>query len=181
MTVFPGQEVHINGDLVERYDDLLGIDEQKRYMLLEFPHGDVPGYAEQLIFDLKRKGTIPVIVHPERNKKIQDNLDILYDFISNGALAQVTATSYVGGFGEHVAQISHDMVEHNLVQVVASDAHSLPGRKFVLSEALYRIAEDFGEDKAMEFEDNAEKLINGDYVSAHNYSPVKKKKRFLFF
>ena len=76
LTVFPGQEVHINGDLVERYDDLLGIDEQKRYMLLEFPHGDVPGYAEQLIFDLKRKGTIPVIVHPERNKKIQDNLDI---------------------------------------------------------------------------------------------------------
>lgn len=73
------------------------------------------------------------------------------------------------------------MVEHNLVQVVASDAHNLPGRKFVLSEALYRIAEDFGEDKAMEFEDNAEKLINGDYVSAHNYSPIKKKKRFLFF
>ena len=75
LTVFAGQEVHINGDLVERYDDLLGIDEQKRYMLLEFPHGDVPGYAEQLIFDLKRKGTIPVIVHPERNKKIQDNLE----------------------------------------------------------------------------------------------------------
>ena len=181
LTVFPGQEVHINGDLVERYNDLLGIDEQKRYMLLEFPHGDVPGYAEQLIFDLKRKGTIPVIVHPERNKKIQDNLDILYDFISNGALAQVTATSYVGGFGEHVAQISHDMVEHNLVQVVASDAHSLPGRKFVLSEALYQIAEDFGEEKAIEFESNAEKLINGDYVAARDYSPIKKKKRFLFF
>ena len=96
-------------------------------------------------------------------------------------MAQVTATSYVGGFGEHVAQISHDMVEHNLVQVVASDAHNLPGRKFVLSEALYQIAEDFGEQKALEFESNAEKLINGDYVTARDYSPIKKKKRFLFF
>ena len=64
---------------------------------------------------------------------------------------------------------------------IASDAHSLPGRKFVLSEALYQIAEDFGEQKALEFESNAEKLINGDYVTARDYSPIKKKKRFLFF
>ena len=50
-----------------------------------------------------------------------------------------------------------------------------------MSEALYQIAEDFGEQKAIEFESNAEKLINGDYVTARDYSPIKKKKRFLFF
>ncbi|MSE00431.1 CpsB/CapC family capsule biosynthesis tyrosine phosphatase, partial [Bacillus velezensis] len=38
LTVFPSQEVHINGELLNRSDDLLGIDEDKRYMLLEFPH-----------------------------------------------------------------------------------------------------------------------------------------------
>lgn len=47
LTIFPSQEVHINGDLVDHYDDLLGIDETKKYMLLEFPHGEVPHYADR--------------------------------------------------------------------------------------------------------------------------------------
>lgn len=181
LRVFPGQEVHINGDLPQKYDDLLGIDSNKHYMLLEFPHGNVPGYAKRLIFDLKKQGITPVICHPERNHEIQENLDLLYDFISDGALAQITATSYVGGFGSHVAEISKKLVEHNLVQIVASDAHTLKGRKFVLSEALNQIAEDFGEKKAMQFEKNAEALINGQRVSAGEISKVKKKKRFFFF
>lgn len=181
LRVFPGQEVHINGDLPQKYDDLLGIDANKHYMLLEFPHGNVPGYAKRLIFDLKKQGITPVICHPERNHEIQENLDLLYDFISDGALAQITATSYVGGFGSHVAEISKKLVEHNLVQIVASDAHTLKGRKFVLSEALNQIAEDFGEKKAMQFEKNAEALINGQRVSAGEISKVKKKKRFWLF
>lgn len=181
LKVFPGQEVHINGDLISKYDDLLGIDVNKRYMLLEFPHGNVPSYAGQMIFKLRKLGTTPVIVHPERNSEIQDNLELLYDFIEKGALAQVTATSYVGGFGDRVAAISKKIVEHNLVQIVASDAHTLKGRKFVLHEALDQIAEDFGKSKAIQFEKNAEDLINGDRVVAHDYSPIKKKKRFFFF
>lgn len=181
LRVFPGQEVHINGNLISKYDDLLGIDANKRYMLLEFPHRNVPEYAEQMIFKLKKLGTTPVIVHPERNSEIQNNLELLYNFIKKGALAQVTATSYVGGFGEKVAKISKKLVEHNLVQIVASDAHTLKGRKFVLHEALDQIAEDFGENKAIQFEKNAEDLINGERVVAHDYSPIKKKKRFFFF
>lgn len=181
LRVFPGQEVHINGDLISKYNDLLGIDANKRYMLLEFPHGNVPGYAEQMIFKLKKLGTTPVIVHPERNSEIQSNLKLLYDFIEKGALAQVTATSYVGGFGDKVAEISKQMVEHNLVQIVASDAHTLKGRKFVLHEALNQMADDFGEDKAIQFEKNAENLINGERVVAYDYSPIKKKKKFFFF
>ena len=106
LQVFPGQEVHINGDLPQRYADLLGADEKKRYMLLEFPHSNVPAYAKRLIFELQKLGTTPIIVHPERNKEIQKDLNILYDFIQHGALAQVTATSYAGGFGDHVADIS---------------------------------------------------------------------------
>ena len=150
-------------------------------MLLEFPHDGVPRYTENMIFNLKKMGTIPVIVHPERNHEIQNNLNMLYDFIKAGALAQVTATSYVGGFGSHVAEIARTLVEHNLVQIVASDAHTLKGRKFVLSEALNQIAEDFGAQKAIQFEKNAENLINGEYVVARDYTPIQKKKKFWFF
>ncbi|MDO5883747.1 tyrosine-protein phosphatase [Ligilactobacillus animalis] len=181
LKIFPGQEVHINGELVQKYDDLLGVDLKKKYMLLEFPHSNVPAYAEKMIFELLKLGTTPIIVHPERNKEIQKNTDILYKFIQQGALAQVTATSYIGGFGDDVAKLSQKFVAHNLVQIVASDAHAMRGRDFVLSEALSQIGHDFGKDKAIQFEKNAEDLINGFNVMASNYSQIAKKKHFFFF
>lgn len=181
LKIFPGQEVHINGELVQKYDDLLGVDLKKKYMLLEFPHSNVPAYAEKMIFELLKLGTTPIIVHPERNKEIQKNTDILYKFIQQGALAQVTATSYIGGFGDDVAKLSQKFVAHNLVQIVASDAHAMRDRDFVLSEALSQIGHDFGKDKAIQFEKNAEDLINGFNVMASNYSQIAKKKHFFFF
>jgi protein-tyrosine phosphatase len=183
LIIFPGQEVHINGDLTEKYDDLLGIDEQKHYMLIEFPHGSVPEYAKRLFFELRKLGTTPVIVHPERNHGIQENLNLLYDFISEGALAQLTATSYIGGFGEHVQQISEKMVNHGLVQIFASDAHALKGRQFALKEAMLKLREFNGQQMVDQFETNAENLLNGLPVVAHGYSKieVKKKRKFWFF
>lgn len=182
LTVFAGQEVHINGDLDQRMDDLLGVDEDKNYILLEFPHDSVPAYAKRLIFNLQSIGVTPIIVHPERNHDFQNDMNLLYDFIKNGALAQVTATSYIGGFGEKVADISYQLVKHNLVQMVASDAHAMKGRRFVMHEALDAIAKDFGEQKALLFEQNAEDLLNGQRVIARGYSaPEQKKKRFWLF
>lgn len=182
LVIFPGQEVHINGDLTEKYDDLLGIDEDKKYMLIEFPHGSVPAYAKRLFFELRKLGTTPVIVHPERNHEIQDNLNLLYDFIADGALAQLTATSYIGGFGEKVQKISEQLVEHNLVQIFASDAHALKGRSFALQEAFLKLRNQLGQSKVDEFEGNAENLLNGLPVFARDYSQFKdKRKRFWFF
>ncbi|WP_057896864.1 tyrosine-protein phosphatase [Liquorilactobacillus oeni] len=183
LIIFPGQEVHINGDLIERYDDLLGIDEGKNYMLIEFPHGSVPAYAKRLFFELRKKGTTPVIVHPERNHEIQGNLNLLYDFIADGALAQLTATSYIGGFGPKVQEISEKLVEHGLVQLFASDAHALKGRKFALREAFLALREKMGQEKVDQFEKTAEDLLNGLPVMAKDYSRIdeKKKKRFFFF
>ncbi len=42
---------------------------------------------------LQSKGFVPIIAHPERNKAISQNLDILYDLINKGALSQVTTAS----------------------------------------------------------------------------------------
>lgn len=181
LKVFPGQEVHINGDLVQRYEDLLGADVRKKYMLLELPHGNVPAYTKRLIFELQKCGTTPVIVHPERNREIQKDPNLLYEFIVQGALAQVTATSYIGGFGEEVAELSRKLVKNKLVQVVASDAHALNGRDFVLHEALLQIGRDFGEEVAYSFEENAENILNSQTVFVTGYQKIKKKKRFFFF
>ena len=47
LTVFPGQEVRINGNLLEALDndDILFADTGNRYLMLEFPDDDVPHYT----------------------------------------------------------------------------------------------------------------------------------------
>lgn len=70
LTIFPGQEVHLNGQLMENIDDLLGIDTSRHYLLLELPHEMVPSYLDEMIFQLSCEGITPVIAHPERNAQI---------------------------------------------------------------------------------------------------------------
>lgn len=182
LKVFPGQEIHINGNLLSNYDDFLGTDIKKNYILLELPHGDVPAYTDRIIFELRKRGTTPVIVHPERNLKIQSDQNILYNLVQKGALAQLTATSYIGGFGEHVANISRSLISHGLIHVVASDAHVLPGRNFVLRESINEIAKEFGRQQSQFFKHNAECLLNGIEIVQQPYSPIiKRKKRFYIF
>ena len=68
------------------------------------------------------------------------------------------------------------MVQHNLVQCIASDAHGLQRRNFYLQEALQAIHQDFGETKVTQFLKTARALVNGDEISVTNYTSITKKK-----
>ena len=90
LTILPGQEVRIYGEIIEDYHAggrILPLNETN-YLFIEFPSGSVPRYAERLFFDLQTEGLIPIIVHPERNQEIIENPDLLYKFVNNGALSQ---------------------------------------------------------------------------------------------
>lgn len=174
----PGQEVHINGDLLKAVDedDVLYADGiNKKYMMLEFPHSGVPEYAEDMIFELKVKGIIPIIVHPERNHGIQQNPDILYDLVSQGCLTQITATSYVGGFGSTIQKFTDKIIDAGLGFMFSSDAHNLSGRRFRMQEAFDRLEEQKGKDFALRYERNAEKVWNSETVEIGNIDRVKKE------
>lgn len=126
LQVFPSQEVRINGGLIEALDndDILFADEGNRYLLLEFPDDDVPTYSEDMIFKIMQRGISIQIAHPERNTKIMSDPDILYSLIEKGAVAQVTASSYVGSFGKKVQKFAESIIAHNLAHVFVSDANS---------------------------------------------------------
>lgn len=181
LQVFPGQEIHLSGELPELYADLLGTDERKGFLMIELPCDSVPMYTKRLFFELRKLGTTPVIVHPERNAAIQKEPNILYDFIANGFYAQLTASSLVGLFGEKIEKISRDFIEHGLVQIVASDAHDLEKRQFVLREALVLIRDSYGSAVLERFEQSAENLLNGTGPLLSEISEIKPKKRFFFF
>lgn len=184
LTLFPGQEVRINGDLLSdiEKDEILFVDEDKQYILIEFPTLSIPNYAESLFFKLQQKGIIPVIVHPERNQEIIADPNILLTFIEKGALAQLTASSYVGIFGKDIAKLSSRLIDANLVHILASDAHNTKGRSFHMREAYAKMEREFGSEKMLAFQRNSKDMVNGDVVQTEPPMEVtNKKKKFGFF
>lgn len=182
LTVFPGQEVRINGQLMEALDrdDILFADTAGKYMMLEFPDDDVPHYTNQIIFDLQQRGIIPVIVHPERNTKIMAEPDLIYQLLEKGCLSQITASSYVGMFGKKVENFSRQLIEAEQGYVFASDAHDLPGRKYEMRQAFEKLQHEFGSNIVKQYQQNARSIINGENISLNNLRTIRKKRKHFW-
>lgn len=176
LKVFEGQEVRIFEELPSAIarDEILFCDLSKKYLLIEFPTTDVPNYTSQLFTQLLARKHTPVIVHPERNRVFGQDPNKLVDFLEMGCLAQLTAPSYVGVFGKTIQKTARLMVAHEMVQLVASDAHHIQKRGFHLKEAYAAIARDFGEERTAYYEDNAKRVLNGDALPLSSYTRVKK-------
>jgi len=181
LDVLAGQEVRIFGEIVEDFEkgEIQTLNDSK-YLLLEFPSDSVPQYAEQLIFDIQRAGMTPVIAHPERNRDLYTDPNRLYELISQGALAQLTSGSLSGVFGKEINQVSHQMLEHNLVHFIASDAHNVDTRNFeTLKEAYDVIKQSYGAIIQYSLEENAQYLIHNENINQNEPMRIQKKKKFF--
>lgn len=183
LTIFPGQEVRLNGKIIEdiKQNKLLFVDEQKNYLLIEFPATSIPHYTEQLFYELQSAGVTPIIVHPERNRAIQERPNRLKNLVDKGALAQLTAASYTGGFGKKIQKLSSQLIETNMVHFIASDAHNISNRSFYMKEAYRKLEKEFGIEKKASFHQTTKDLVNGDTVIAPTSSSLKTKKMFGLF
>jgi protein-tyrosine phosphatase len=177
VTVLPGQETRIFGEMIEALDsgEILPLN-QGKYVLVELPSGHVPRYTGQLMFDIQLKGFVPIIVHPERNQEIIENPEVLYQLVKKGALTQVTASSVTGHFGKSIKKFTHQLLEANLTHFIASDAHNTTSRGFKMDEAYSTIEKVFGIDFVYMLRENAELILTNKSVYKESPLRVKKKK-----
>lgn len=165
--LYPGQEVRITDKVLEDIDQhqIQGINYSK-YLLIELPSNAVPHYTKNLLYEIQTKGFIPIIAHPERNNAIVQDINLLYELISNGALSQITASSLTGELGKNIQKLSIQMIEHNLIHFVASDAHHPKNRPFGLGEL-------FNTPKLKKMEPNIKGLLNNNEAMIQNKDVVK--------
>ncbi|MGG1246349.1 tyrosine-protein phosphatase [Bacillus spizizenii] len=182
LTVLPGQEIRIYGDLERDLAEqqLLTLNDTK-YILVEFPFDQVPRYAEQLFYDLQLKGYIPVIAHPERNREIRENPSLLYHLVEKGAASQITSGSLAGTFGKQMKAFSLRLAEANLIHFVASDAHNLKTRDFHYQEALHVLKKEFGPEFHYMLTENAELLLQNQTIYRQPPQLIKRRKLFGLF
>ncbi|MDC3416613.1 tyrosine-protein phosphatase [Aquibacillus salsiterrae] len=177
LVIYPGQETRVHGEMVEALSrgEMLPLN-YSSYVFVELPSNHVPRYTNKLVFDLQVNGYTPIIVHPERNKEIIDNPDLLYQLVKSGALTQVTAASVIGKFGKKIEKLTNQLIEANLTHFLASDAHNTTTRAFCLDAAYQYVEKNYGMDMVYYFDDNSRILVAGETVVGDVPEPVKRKK-----
>lgn len=178
LTVLPGQETRINGDMVEELKEgtMTPINIDSGYVFVELPNDQVPTYTKSMLYELQRVGYKPIIVHPERNKKFIQDPDVLYHLVKSGAYTQVTAGSVAGKFGKAVQKFSLQLIEANLTHLIASDAHDTKRRGFFMKDAMREVKKKFGASYVYHFTENAYYVTDGQVVAADPPERIKQKK-----
>lgn len=165
LDLYAGQEIRVFGDLLEAIEDARALSlADSRYVLVEFPSDSVPAFSEQLFFRLQTEGYTPIIAHPERNKEFATNPKRLMDFVSSGALSQVTTSSLTGEFGRNVQDLAFVFLRNGLSQLIASDAHSTGRRTFYWQDAKAAVVEELGEEQWETYVTNGSAIITDDFV-----------------
>jgi protein-tyrosine phosphatase len=117
-------------------------------LLLEFPHGHIVPGAENLLRWLLDRGIRPLIAHPERNKQVMRDFALLHRFTEAGCWLQVTAGSLTGRFGEPAMLCARQLLDEDMVAVLASDTHNTGARAPRLTEAYEFVIANYDRDFA---------------------------------
>ncbi|WP_353095816.1 CpsB/CapC family capsule biosynthesis tyrosine phosphatase [Tissierella praeacuta] len=135
-----GNEAYISMDLLKAIEEgKVSTLNGTRYILIELPMFDIPLYVENVIYELLIKGYIPIIAHPERNAKIIEDPNILYNYIDKGALAQLNLPSLEGKYGEKPKITAEILLKHNMIHFLGTDAHTNRGRSPRVKNALTKL------------------------------------------
>jgi len=113
LTLYPGMETQVCPELIPALERGLAatINDNSRYLLLEFPPFSMPPHSLEFIYKLQLQGITPVIAHPERHLILQKDLNQLYDLVRQGALCQLTALSITGHLGSYVQKSAEQMIQ----------------------------------------------------------------------
>ncbi|MGD0167541.1 MAG: CpsB/CapC family capsule biosynthesis tyrosine phosphatase [Gaiellaceae bacterium] len=100
-----------------------GLGGNPRYLLIEFPYLGWPLSLESEIWNLRRRGFITVLAHPERNPEVQRAPKSVEPLVAAGALVQLTAASVDGRLGRRNKRAAFELISAGHAHLIASDAH----------------------------------------------------------
>ena len=131
-----GAEVLFLPNLLEIKDDPLATFLNGKYMLIEFQVQKIPEIQKQQLFDLKMAGVTPIIAHPERYKPVQDEINLVAEWLEAGCIIQVDSGSPLGLLGKGAKDTSEQIIKNGWCQILGSDSHDNKRRNFCLLEAV---------------------------------------------
>jgi protein-tyrosine phosphatase len=117
-----------------------------RAVLLEFWENEFPGVVLHRLFDLRQRGLLTVIAHPERYRFLWRSPEVLERLVDAGAAALLDTAALVGKYGREPKRCAEELLERGLYHAACSDAHRTNDVAYV-EKGMRVIAETYGEDE----------------------------------
>lgn len=166
-----------------RYSDLLEDLKGKKvrtmhgskYVLIEFAPQDLFQTIRNFLYELLANGYTPILAHVERYMECRD-MGQVRELSDMGVWIQVNAGALLGKQGIRIKQYCWKLIEEDLVDFIASDAHDLKHRKPNLGKIIRKLERKKGKAYVRRiFEENPGKILkkldnrrNADETNQHN-------------
>lgn len=143
--LLPGCEAYLMPELPElvRRGEVMTLADRGTHVLVELPLGELPRWADQVLFELALAGVTPILAHPERSAGIQRHPEWLKAAVDRGVMVQVNTKSLEGEYGSAVKKSAWSLARRKLLHFIGSDAHC---RGVGIKEVMLRLARTIGED-----------------------------------
>ncbi|MEX0892403.1 MAG: CpsB/CapC family capsule biosynthesis tyrosine phosphatase [Gemmatimonadota bacterium] len=94
------------------------------FVLMEFPFMTVPPHAARAVRQLRERGVIPIVAHPERYHNLDTELRLAGEWRDAGAYLQVNGGSLLGRYGKEARQRAGVLLERGWADYLSSDYHA---------------------------------------------------------
>lgn len=119
-----GNEVFFTNNIIEllKRKEIMTLN-KSRYLLFEFPLGQVYNNAAEIISTLVSKGYYPVLAHPERYPMFQEHPELAEEYLRMGVHLQGNFTSLFGKYGRHAEKTLKFLLKKHYITFLGSDVH----------------------------------------------------------
>lgn len=135
------------------------------YLLVEFAFEENPLLVRQVLEGILQQDKIPVIAHPERYDFVARDPQLVYEWNCMGCGIQMNKGSILGRFGRQIRELSIELLRHQVVSCIASDAHGCSQRTPSLDSVWEVLERMFGEECPMILlEDNPGRILESEEI-----------------
>lgn len=114
--------------------------------LVEFHGLAFPPVLAERLFDLRRRGVLPVIAHPERYRCFWHKPELLEELVQSGCALLLDVAALVGKYGREPQRAAELLLEHELYHAACSDSHR-PSDAADAARGIERVEQLYGADE----------------------------------
>ena len=181
VNLYQGNEIYSTTNIINLINNKQATTlNNSRYVLIELQMQEKPIELDEVIYLLLKNNKIPIIAHPERYKYVQDDPNILLDYINEGVLFQANYGSISGMYGKTVKQTVKKLITHNMIHFLGSDNHRTNSIYSNMEQTLKTLNKWVNKKNVKELtEINPKNILNNEEFDINE--PQKIKKRFFKF
>lgn len=167
INIYLGNEIFINNNIIDYLKEKkIHSLNNTRYLLIEFPFYNQILNLEDIIYEIKYHGYIPVIAHPERYAYFQENYDLVDKLKEEGILFQANYSSILGYYGKSAEKLLKYMLKNKYIDLLGTDIHHIEKKHVVdnwkkINKHFTKIA---GETYYSNIIKNGDKILNNEEI-----------------